>query len=52
MAERRLILRSDEGVPLPNKMDQEIASVIHRSLFHPKAPAHILIMNAKMKREG
>jgi hypothetical protein len=41
MAERCLILRRDECVPLSNKMDQEIASAIHRALFHQKALAHI-----------
>jgi len=37
MADRRLILTGDESVPLPNKMDQEIASVINRVLFHQQA---------------
>jgi hypothetical protein len=52
MAERRLILRRDEGVPLPNKMDQEVASAFNRALFHQKAPAHIRIMNAKSHAKG
>jgi len=52
MAERRLILRRDESVPLPNTMDQEIASAINRALSHPKAPAHIRIMNAKRNAKG
>jgi hypothetical protein len=52
MAERRLILRRDEGVPRPNKMDQEIVSAINRVLFHQKAPAHIRIMNAKRNARG
>ena len=52
MAERRLILRRDESVPLSNKMDQEIASAINRALFHQKAPAHIRIMNAKRNANG
>jgi len=30
-------------------MDQEIASAINRALFHPKAPAHVRIMNARRK---
>ena len=47
MAERCLILRRDEGLPLPNEMDQEIASPINRALFHQKAPAHGRNMNAK-----
>ena len=52
MAERRLISRRDESVPLSNKMDQEIASAINRALFHQKAPAHIRIMNAKRNAKG
>ena len=52
MAERRLILRRDESVPLFNRMDQEIASAINRALFHQKAPAHIRIMNAKRNAKG
>jgi hypothetical protein len=47
MAERRLILRRDESVPLSNKMDHENASAINRALFHQQALAHIRIMNAK-----
>lgn len=45
--ERRLISVRDIGVPLPNKMDQEIASAIDRALFHQKTPAHIRILNTK-----
>jgi len=52
MAERRLILWRDEGVPLPNKMDQEIASAIHRALFHQTTPAHIQIMNKTRNAKG
>jgi len=52
MAERCLILRRDESVPLSNKMHQEIASVINRVLFHQKALAHISIMNAKRNAKG
>jgi hypothetical protein len=47
MADRRLIFRRDEGVPLPNKMHQEIASALSTALFHQQAPAHIRIMNAR-----
>jgi hypothetical protein len=47
MADRCLIHRRDESVPLPNMMDQEIASAINRALFHQQAPAHIRIMNAR-----
>jgi len=52
MPDRRLILRRDETVPLPNKMDQEIASAINRALFHQQAPAHIRIMNARRNAKG
>jgi len=52
MAERRLMLRRDETVPLSNKMDQEIASAINRALLHQKAPAHIRIMNTKRNAKG
>jgi hypothetical protein len=52
MAERCMILKRDECVPLPNKMDQEIASAIDRALFHQKAPAHIWILNAKRNASG
>jgi len=34
LADRYLILRRDEKVPLPNQMDQEIRSSINRGLFH------------------
>jgi hypothetical protein len=33
-------------------MDQEIASVINRALFHQKAQAHMRIMNAKWNCKG
>ena len=52
MADRCLILRRDESVPLPNKMDQEIASAIKRALFHQLAAAHIWIMNARRNAKG
>jgi len=52
IADRRLILRRDESVPLPNEMDQEIASPISRALFHQQAPAHIGIMNARRNVKG
>jgi hypothetical protein len=41
LADNSIILRRDEKVPLPNKMDQEIASAINRALFHKQTPAHI-----------
>jgi hypothetical protein len=40
MIDRRLISRRDEGVPLPNMMDQEIVSMINKAHFHREAPAH------------
>jgi hypothetical protein len=52
MADRHLILRRDDSVPLPNKMDQEIASAINRALFHQQAPPHIRIMNARRNAKG
>jgi len=52
LADRRLIIRRDENVPLANKMDQEIASAINRALFHQQAPAHIRIMNARRNTKG
>ena len=51
-AERRQIPRRDEGVPLPSKMDQEIASAINRAPFHQKAPAHIRNMHMKRNPNG
>ena len=39
-------------MPLPNKMDREIASAIIRALFHQQAPAHIMIMNARKNVTG
>ena len=39
-------------MPLPNKMDQEIASAINGALFHQVAPAHIRIMNARRNAKG
>jgi hypothetical protein len=47
LIDRLIILRRDEKVPLPNKMDQEIVSAINRALFHQQAPAHIRIINAR-----
>jgi hypothetical protein len=52
MADRRFILWRDKSVPLPNKMDQEIASAINRALFHQQAPAHIRIMKARRNAKG
>jgi len=51
-AVRGLILQTVESVPLPNKMDQEIASEINRGLFHQNAPAYIRIMIAKRDTMG
>jgi len=52
MTDRRLIQRRDESVPLPDMMNQEIASPINRALFHQQAPAHIGIMNARRNAKG
>jgi len=52
MADRRLIFSSDARVPLPNKMDQEIASAINGALFCQQAPAHIRILNARRNAKG
>ena len=47
MAGRQQIFRRDESVPLPNMMDQEIASAINRAMFYNTAPARIRITNPK-----
>jgi len=52
MADRCLIVMRDESVPLPNKMDQEIASAMNRGLFHQEAPADISIRNAWRNMKG
>ena len=52
LADRGLILMRDDSVPLPNKMDQQIASAINKGLFHQQAPAHIGIMNASRNAKG
>lgn len=39
-------------MPLPNEMDQKIASAINRALIHQQAPAHISIMNAGRNAMG
>jgi len=52
MADRRLILGRDESIPLPRKMDEEIASAVNRALFQQQAPAHVRIMNARRNANG
>jgi hypothetical protein len=52
MAARRLILMRDESIPLPRKMDEEIASAVNRALFQQQAPTHVLIMNARRNANG
>jgi len=52
MPDRRLILMRAESVPLPNRMDQEIASAINRAHFDQQAPAHIRIMKARRNAKG
>jgi len=52
MADRRLILRRDDIIPVPQKMDEEIASAVNRALFKQQAPAHVWIMNARRNAKG
>jgi len=52
MADRRLILESDESLQLPNRMDQEMASAMNRALFHQQTLADIRIMNARSNARG
>jgi hypothetical protein len=47
MAEIHLILKRDESVPFPNKIDQEIASAINTAHFHQQVPPHIGNMNTR-----
>jgi hypothetical protein len=44
IAERGLIIRSDQSVLPRNKMRQEIASAINSVHFHQNTPAHVQIM--------
>jgi hypothetical protein len=52
LADRRIILRRDEKVLLPNKMNQDIASAINRALFPQQAPGHIRMMDARRNAKG
>jgi hypothetical protein len=52
MAHRRLLLKRDESIPLPRKMDEEIASTVNRALFQLQAPAHVRIRNARRNVKG
>ena len=52
MADRCLMLKRDESVPLPNEMGQAIASAITRALFLQQAPAHIRNMKPRRNRKG
>jgi len=45
MADRWLILRSYESIPLTNKMGEEFVWVVTRALFMQEAAAHVRIMN-------
>jgi len=47
LADRCLMPGRDENMPLPNKMDQQIASAINRALFPQQGPARIWIINAR-----
>jgi hypothetical protein len=52
MADSRLVLRMEESIPRPIKMDEEIASAVNRALFQQQAPAHVRIMNTRCNARG
>jgi len=52
MADRWLILKKDESIPPPRKMDEEIPSAVNRTPCQQQAPAHIRIMNARSNAKG
>jgi hypothetical protein len=52
MGDRQLVLRRDESIPQPNKMDEGIALAVNRALFQQEAPAHVRIMNARRNGRG
>jgi hypothetical protein len=52
MVDRRLILRRDESIPLPRKMDEDITSAVNRALFRYQAPAHVWNMNLRRNTKG
>lgn len=39
-------------MPLPNQMDQGIASAINRAVFNQQAPAHNRIVNTRRNAKG
>jgi len=51
-AVRQLILRTDKSILRPNKIDEEIMSVVHRAHFQQQAPVHIRIKNIRNKANG
>jgi hypothetical protein len=52
MSDKRFILRRDESIPLPSKMDDEIALAVNRALTQQQAPAEVRIMNARRNAKG
>jgi len=52
MPDRWLILRRDESITLPRKMDEEIPSAVNRALFHQQAPAHVRMRNVRRNPRG
>jgi hypothetical protein len=52
MADSWVILRRHESVPLPRKIDDEIAPAVNRALFQQQALAHVQIMNARRNAKG
>ena len=46
MAERRLISRTDDSLPLPKRMEQQIASAFKTASCQQQTPADSIIMNA------
>jgi len=47
MANRWLILKWDDGVPIPNKIDLKTASVVNKVLFQQQTAAQIWLRNSK-----
>ena len=52
MSDRRLILRPDESIPLPQQMYEESALAVNRALFQQQAPAHVRITNGRGNANG
>jgi hypothetical protein len=47
MEDRQLILRGDERIPLPQKVDEEIASAVTGELIQWQALVHVQMMNVR-----